>query len=134
MKHDWVDLSTELLPQVLQDFVRLIGLHATMILVEHFGGRRLYIPVNATPEHRLAKLIGLENLAALSRVYGLEDHFDIPKAKRALLALRNDKIRAEFGPKSASQLALEHDLTERQIFSIVATGEQVNADQVQLFG
>lgn len=132
--NDLADLSTDLLPQVLQDFVRLIGLAATMILVEHFGGRRLYIPVNPHAEHHLAKLIGLDNLAKLSRVYGLEDHFDIPKAERALRHLRDQKIRAEYGPKSASRLAAEHGLTERQIWNIVGRTAAVNEAQEQLFG
>lgn len=131
----WTDLSTDLLPQVLQDFVRLIGLPATMILVEHFGGRRVYIPANPTPEHHLAKLIGLDNLTALSSVYGLEAPMDIPRAVAALRHLRNTKIRDEYGPKSAAKLAREHGLTERQVYSIV--GELAHApspNQVNLFG
>lgn len=131
---DWTDLSTELLPKVLQDFVRLIGLAATMILVENFGGRRLYVPVNPHPDHQLARLIGLDNLAKLSKVYGLEDHFDIPKAERALRHLRDQRIRAEYGPKSASTLAREHSLTERQIWNIVGRQAADNPDQTSLFG
>jgi hypothetical protein len=129
----WTDLSTDLLPQLLQDFVRLIGLPATMILVEHFGGVRLYIPGNPTPEHRLAKLIGFDNLVSLSKVYGLEDHIDIPKAEAALLQLRDAKIRAEYGPKSAEVLAREHHLTRRRVLQIVAL-EPSNDSQVSLFG
>jgi len=132
--NDWSDLSTDLLPQVLQDFVRLIGLAATMLLVEHFGGRRLYIPINPHPDHHLAKLIGLDNLVKLSQVYGLEDHFDIPKADRALKHLRNEKIRAEYGPKSVSTLAREHALTERQIWNILGEYSPTNTSQTQLFG
>ncbi len=130
----WADLSTELLPQVLQDFVRLIGLVATMLIVEAYGGRRLYIPINPHADHPIARLIGLEKLAILSKVYGLEDHFDIPKAVRALRHLRDEKIRAEYGPKSASTLALEHKLTERQIWNIVGRNDDANTDQNQLFG
>lgn len=129
----WTDLSTDLLPQLLQDFVRLIGLPATMILVEHFGGVRLYIPAIPTEDHRLVKLIGLENLAALSKVYGLEA-IDIPQAKAALIHLRNQKIRAEYGPKSASKLAREHGLSERMIFIIVGAQAANDANQVNLFG
>ena len=127
------DLSIELLPRVLQDFVRLIGLAATMILVEHFGGRRLYIPVNPHADHHLAKLVGLDNLTQLSKVYGLEDHFDIPKAERALRHLRDQRIRAEYGPKSASSLAREHNRTERQIWNIVGRQAEFNAAQDSLF-
>lgn len=132
--NDLADLSTDLLPQVLQDFVRLIGLAATMILVENFGGRRLYIPINPHPDHHLAKLVGLDNLTQLSKVYGLEDHFDIPKAERALRHLRDQRIRAEYGPKSASFLAREHHLTERQIWKIVGRREDKKPDQNSLFG
>ncbi len=133
--NDWADLSTELLPVILQDFVRLIGLKHTMALVSAYGGRRLYIPVEPKPEHKLAQLIGVENLAVLSKIYGLQDHFDIPKAERALKHLRDEKIRGEYGPKSASKLALEHNLTERQIWNIVgAATVAFNGDQNRLFG
>lgn len=132
--NDWADLSTDLLPKVLQDFVRLIGLAATMLLVEHFGGTRLYIPVKPSPEHRLATLIGLDNLVKLSRVYGAQDHFDIPKAERALRHLRDQKIRAEIGPKSARTLAIEHGLTERMVWNIVGRTAASNSHQSKLFG
>jgi len=128
----WSDLSTELLPKVLQEFVRLIGLHATMLLVERFGGLRIYIPLNPTADHQFAQIIGFENLVKLSQEYGREDHFELPKAARALRALRDAKMRAEYGPKSLRQLAAEHQLTERQVTRIV--GAAVNDDQAELFG
>lgn len=131
---DWAALSTALLPKVLRDFVQRIGLAATMRLVEQFGGTRLYIPVNPHPDHHLAKLIGLENLTKLSSVYGAEDHFDIPRALHALRHLRDEKIRAEYGPKSASILARENSLTERQIFNIVGPDKAANLNQSKLFG
>jgi Mor family transcriptional regulator len=127
----WTDLSTELLPKVLQEFVRLIGLHATMLLVERFGGLRIYIPLNPTADHHFAQLIGWDNLQKLSQVYGREDHFQLPKAERALTAVRNAKIKSEYGPKSIRQLAAEHGLTERHITRIV--GAPTNDDQVELF-
>jgi Mor family transcriptional regulator len=130
----WSDLSTELLPKVLQDFVRLIGLHATMLLVERFGGLRIYIPLNPKPDHHFAQLIGMDNLLKLSQVYGREDHFELPKAERALLALRNAKMKAEYGPKSVRELAAEHHLTERQVTRIVGSLDAKNDDQNELFG
>lgn len=130
---NWADLSMELLPKVLQDFVRLIGLQATMLLVERFGGLRIYIPLKPTADHHFAQLIGLDNLRKLSEVYGREDHFELPKAERALLAIRNAKMKAEHGPKSIRQLAAEHRLTERQVTRIVG-GDSKNIDQAELFG
>jgi hypothetical protein len=130
----WEQLSVELLPGVLQEFVRLIGLPATMLLVDKFGGLRIYIPLNPTPEHHFAQLIGVDNLRRLSEIYGREDHFELPKAERALLALRNAKIRAEYGTKSIRQLASEYGLTERHVTRIVGAPGAENDEQSELFG
>ncbi|MCA0213117.1 MAG: hypothetical protein LCH79_08075 [Proteobacteria bacterium] len=116
---NWADLSTNLLPKLLQDFVRLIGLQATMLLVERFGGLRIYIPLHPTPEHHFAQLIGFDNLVKLAGEFGRETHFELPKAQQALLAVRNAKMRSEYGPKSLRVLAAEYKLTERQVTRIV---------------
>lgn len=106
---------------MLQEFVRLIGLVPTMALVQVMGGRRVYIPKNATSEHPLAAIIGLENLLKLGKVYGGEDHFQLPKAERALLAVRNAAIAESYASsKTARTLATEYGLTEGQIVRIVA--------------
>ncbi len=130
----WDKLTEELLPPLLQEFVRLIGVVATMQLVERFGGLRIYVPANPYPEHPLAQIIGFDNLVKLSRVYGREDHFQLPKAERALTALRDAKILADYGPKSIRQLAAEHRLTERHVTRIVAAAHVKNHDQTELFG
>ncbi len=122
----WESLSIQLLPAVLQDFVRLIGVQATMALVDRYGGLRIYIPAKPTPDHAFAQLIGFDNLLALAKVYGREDHFTVPKAKRALEAVRNAKILSEYGPKSLRKLADEHRLHERQISRIIARAEAKN--------
>ena len=116
-------IDTELLPRLLQDFVRLIGLPATMDFVRAYGGLRIYIP---TPErcaatHPYAEIIGLANLLTLAEVYGQENHFPLPKAEAALLATRNARITHAYGHhKTARELAAEYRLTERQIERIVA--------------
>lgn len=129
----WEELSIELLPRVLQEFVRLIGLPATMLLVEKFGGLRIYIPLHPTPEHHFAQLIGFDNLQRLSAEYGREDHFELPKAERALVELRNAKMRAEHASKSIRQLAGEYGLTERHVTRIIGD-DSSNDDQAELFG
>lgn len=120
---DWDEMAVQLLPKRLREFVRLVGLAATLKLVERFGGTRLYVPARPHADHPLAALIGLDKLEALSGVYAAEDHFDIPKAERSLRHLRDQQIRAEYATKSAGQLAREHGLTERQIFNIVGGSE-----------
>ena len=114
-------LPIELLPPLLQNFVRLIGLAPTMAFVQIFGGRRVYLPKHPTPEHPFAAIVGLENLLKLSEVYGGLEHFQLPKAERAFLAVRNASIAADYADmKTARDLAVEHGLTEGQIVRIVA--------------
>ena len=121
---DLADLiESDLLPQLLQDFERLIGLPATLDLVRVHGGLRIYIPTPARvhAEHPFAKIIGVDRLMILAETYGGEDHFTLPKAERAILALRNARIAHAYGHhKTVRELAAEHRLTERQIERIVA--------------
>ncbi len=134
---DWTTSATQLLPPRLQEFVRLIGLPATMALVQRFGGLRIYIPATATPDHAFAEVIGLENLAKLSAEIGVDgtgDRFLLPKADRALIAVRDARIRAEFATKSTRMLAAEYGLTERHITRIVGPSAPKNGDQAVLFG
>lgn len=116
-------IDSELLPQLLQDFVRTIGLEPTMALVRHSGGLRIYIPTpeRCTVDHVFAHVIGLDNLLKLAKVYGAEDHFQLPKAEKALIHVRNTRIaRAYATHKTARELAIEYHLTEGQIVRIVA--------------
>ncbi|MBD9405428.1 hypothetical protein IB236_08790 [Acidovorax sp. ACV02] len=116
-------VPVELLPPLLQDFERLIGQDATMALVRHSGGLRIYIPTpeRVTPDHPFAHEIGLDNLLKLAEVYGGEAHFQLPKAERALIQVRNARIAHAYSThKTARELAVEYHLTERQIVRIVA--------------
>lgn len=123
--HDSIHLPTDLLPPLLQDFERMIGLPATMALVRAVGGLRVYFPTpdRVTPEHPYAAIIGLDNLLKIAHSeYGGKEHFQFPKAERALMAVRNARIAADYaGAKTARDLAAEHGLTESQIVRIVAS-------------
>lgn len=116
-------IPTDLLPPLLQDIVRLIGLEPTMALVRHSGGLRIYIPTpeRAGPEHPFANVVGLDNLLKLAGEYGGLPHFQLPKAEKALIAVRNARIAQAYSThKTARELAAEHGLTEGQIVRIVA--------------
>jgi len=127
-----VEIDVDDLPGILRDLVDLIGLAGTMKLVEHYGGVRLYVPVKYDPGHPIAKLLGGESFLKLIDAYGGEEHFDIPKADRAMIALRNRRIREDYSVMSQRQLALKYGLTERQIRNIVA-GIEVEDGQESLF-
>lgn len=126
------DIDVDDLPGILRDLVDLIGLTVTLRLVEHYGGVRLYVPVKYDPEHMLVKLLGAPAAQKLIEHYGGEEHFDVPKAERAIRAVRDRKIRADYTHKSRRQLAREHRLTERQIGNIVS-GVEIEDCQENLF-
>lgn len=118
-----IAIPVDLLPPLLQDFERLVGLQATMALVRVYGGVRVYFPTvdRATPDHPYAAIIGLDKLLKLSEEYGGLPHFQLPKAERALLAVRNARIAADYSTdKTARKIAAEYGLTEGQVVRIVA--------------
>lgn len=127
------EIDTDLLPPILQDIVALVGLPLTMTLVQARGGVRLYVPkLELDDDHYLVQLLGREAAEKLQNAYGGDEHFDIPKAERALRAVRDSKIRYQRRcDLSVSSLALEYRLTERQIRTIC--GELVDDRQVSLF-
>lgn len=52
---------------VLDDICTSVGYTATCVLSAWFGGRKLYVPGAARPDHPLVDLIGLPALRALVR-------------------------------------------------------------------
>lgn len=133
----WTALASELLPPRLQEFVRLIGLPATLRMVERFGGLRIYIPATAMPDHPFAELVGMDNFTRLCEEYSADGHglrFELPRALHALNAVRNAQIRADhLAGISARDLAAAHRVTERHIERIVADVQPHNDRQADLF-
>lgn len=116
--HDELDIGE--LPASLQEMVRVIGLPATLSLVDLRGGIRLYVPFEMTPEHWLSRLIGFEAAVKLARYYGGQDPFFIPRALNAMIAARNKVIKDKYSKgKTQAQLAREFNLTERWVRDIV---------------
>ena len=123
-----LDIDINILPGILRDLVDLIGLPATMTIVQHKGGTGLWIPAQIetlAPDHKLVKAVGMEAAMKLSENYGGEE-LEIPKAEKAVMALRNKEIREKNQYMSQSQLALEYNLTERQIRTIVSVDVDEN--------
>lgn len=114
----------DLLPPLLQEFERLVGLQATMALVQKWGGLRVYFPTpeRVTADHPYAAVIGINALLKLAGEYGGLPHFQLPKAERALQAVRNARIAADYSTsKTAREIAAEYGITEGQVVRIVAT-------------
>ena len=114
----------DLLPPLLQEFERLVGLQATMALVQKWGGLRVYFPTpeRVTEDHSYASVIDMDALLKLAEEYGGLPHFQLPKAERALQAVRNARIAAEYATnKTAREIAAEYGLTEGQVVRIVSS-------------
>jgi hypothetical protein len=119
------ELSTQIelsdLPEKLQEINGIVGLEATLTIVKHYGGVRLYVPMTMTPDHILARLIGFDAAVKMAKEFGGMDHFDIPRAADALRAVRNREILDKYTKgKSLRLLAIEYQMTERSILKILA--------------
>lgn len=123
------------LPESLREIVALIGLPATLQLVERFGGLiALYVPTEIGPEHQIAIAIGISAARKLAAHYGGDCVRNIPRCAAGLRRIRNDDIRARRAAGvSAARLALSFGLTERQIWSILNEADTGNGKQSALF-
>ncbi len=128
-------LSIDDLPESLREIVDLIGLPATLRLVESYGGMiALYVPRDVDPDHHLAQAIGITAARKLATRYGADTLRNIPRCVDGLRRIRNADIRARHPRESAAALALAFHLTERQIWSILAEGrDEPNDQQAALF-
>lgn len=114
------DIDIGLLEPLLRDWVRLIGVNATLAIVEKHGGTLLNIPIKAEENADLVALIGADKAAILGREYGKERPL-VPKALDAIRELRDRQIRAQRDHKSMRQLAREWGLGERRIRQITSS-------------
>ncbi|MYM32241.1 hypothetical protein GTP58_28305 [Duganella sp. CY15W] len=123
------------LPQQLRHITEVVGLAAALTLVKHFGGVRLYVPLGMTQDHTLTRLIGYEAACKLSAEFGGMNHFDIPRAAKALRVVRNREIIEKFiSGNSLRTLAFDYVMTERQIQKILTeSGVNNETRQAALF-
>ncbi len=124
------------LPASLTDIADLIGLPATLDLVETWGGVQMYFPLprSLSDVHPLVQVLGGERAARLCERYGGDD-FRIPRALDALRRARDRLIHHEHAQgASARTLALRYRLSERRLWEILATDPGESArEQMRLF-
>ncbi|MDO8704006.1 MAG: Mor transcription activator family protein [Sulfuricaulis sp.] len=128
-------LTLDDLPESLREVVDLIGLPATLRLVENFGGViQVYVPRQIEPDHPLATVLGLSTARKLVPRYGADYLRNIPRCALGLRRIRNTEIRRRHRAESAAKLALVFALTERQIWTILSDGDDGQQDkQTALF-
>jgi hypothetical protein len=115
------DLPPELIPDRLQEISSYCGQQTAMVLMLNYPGQHVRIPKNPNPIHKMAELLGMPAFIKLCETYGNEI-VTIPRAAKAIRALRNQRILAEFAKgETQASLALEYGLTQRQINKICNT-------------
>ncbi|WP_275100128.1 hypothetical protein [Sedimenticola hydrogenitrophicus] len=124
------------LPDSVQELIEVVGLAATLVIVEERGGIRLCVPARATPDHWLADRIGMPALTALVERYQNEE-IEVARCVAALRAVQEQQIvrEAEAGASNAT-LARRYGYTERGIRKLRRRVEGELADataQGQLF-
>lgn len=122
-------LSLESLPDSLAEVVDAIGLPSTLRLVESFPGVRVYVPRTLDDDHALVSVLGRDDAQRLTDQFSGEA-LSIPRCAGALRAVRNACIWRERS-EGAAALALRYHLTERQVYSVLASAQSAQDDQQQ---
>lgn len=114
-------LDVDDLPESLRDVVELIGLSATLKLVERFGGLiKLYVPREIELEHPIAQAIGITAARKLASRYGADCLTSIPLCAEGLRRLRDAELVRRAERETPAALALLYGITERHVWRILA--------------
>lgn len=132
MLFDTLREYAHLLPETGRDLVDLIGLDATLSLVEAIGGTTFPVPHRKNPEGEkrhslLEKFCGEEQALDLCKRYG-GTRLYIPNCKKALIRIRNICMIHEFVDRKKAgesansiiaDMAPRYRLADRNIWHIV---------------
>lgn len=123
-----MEVRVEDLPDSLQETVQVIGLGATIKLMEHYGGTRLWVPAEIPHDHELRRHLGAA-ADKLARHYALEV-IAVPRGVAALRRIRDQQIRARHAQGvSGKALAREYGMTERNIWYILSEADETETRQ-----
>jgi len=124
------------LPPTLAEIRDVIGLAATLRLVEAYGGITLRVPWHFDPAHPLVSVIGHAAAAALIERFAGERVY-IARLAAATRALRNIEISQRFEAGTRVEtLARDYHLSVRQIWNILKDPATLRTSpaQTDLFG
>jgi len=111
----------------MRRLANIIGLPKTLLFLQKRGGTVFRFPLLAR-DSLLAELIGYEYAALLVDSLGGEV-WELPKADKILIKIRNQVILEARENHSNAELALMFDLTRRQIINIANEGaDDTNQD------
>lgn len=129
-----IENPSQYLNESLALMVEVIGVDATLSLVNEYGGIAVHIPNKAKPSHVMVELIGDDNFKELCKYFG-GAQFSFPRCVHLLRAVRDEKILAERkAGKTNFKIARDNALTERQVRRILKKQQSTDNDcQKNLF-
>ena len=114
------DVSYKDLSRSSQTLAKIIGMQATLMLVDKYGGVNLRIPHKVTEDQELVRVLGMTAAESLSRHFG-GDSIAMSKEIRLQSKLRNTAlVKRRKAGASGAQLAKEFDLTLRSVWQILS--------------
>jgi len=119
-------IDERLLPPKMRLLVRSVGMSDTVKLLQSRGGTFFRFPFKAS-DTLLADIVGLQVAMKLCNDYGGET-WELPKADKILIKLRDIAVRKARETKSASEVALMFDLTRRHVINISPKPDDSNLD------
>lgn len=119
------------LPETALEFVRLIGLEATLALISCFGGAEVrFVKAETSWKfERFSQVVGRNAAVNLADTFGSDEDVYIPRCAQARRMLRDREIIREFDTmttrrgiscrEAANELAIKFSMSNRQIENIV---------------
>lgn len=105
----------------------LLGVDTAKAFVRIMGGQRLYIPQNATPDHPLARTIGMIGMRGLCHAFAGET-ISLPSSRERDTAKKQiQRLLAE--GKSHGQIAQACKVTHRYVEAVVQRLRQEKSAQ-----
>lgn len=109
------DIAMEDLPETLAQIAEVIGVAATMKLVDALGGTEIYVPRNPSSKHALSRVLRATDAELLAAEFSGQ-RLHIPRLAGRALASRDAAIRLDRqSGMTTIQLALKYGISERQV-------------------
>ncbi len=119
-------LPRHLLPESLLQIADYCGDDIMWKVWKHYGGGRLYIPAQVSPDHELSELLGFADACLLCQAFPGEN-MRIDKAQEAQNYVRDTLIRqAKDGGVRNIELVRRFRLSDRRIQQIKAMDESAS--------
>ncbi|PJG83784.1 mor transcription activator family protein [Caviibacterium pharyngocola] len=132
---------TELLPDIVQDMIRLIGFADTEKMIKTFGGVTFRFTDGVVYFPKLVELIGRDKAIKLREFFRCE-HAYIPRCEVALRMLRNYNFKSDYdrltqierksGRQAMLELCPKYQISDRLGWSLIKD-MQPSATQSALF-